>query len=83
MHNHNTFLGRQEGWVVLLFTSPDFQRRGLATVMLLHGLHRLKALNLDIAKIGVDSENAFGAGKLYTSVGFKHLYTNIAYVKHL
>jgi hypothetical protein len=51
--------------------------------MLLHGLHRLKALNLDIAKIGVDSENAFGAGKLYTSVGFKHLYTNIAYVKHL
>jgi mycothiol synthase len=80
---HNTFLGRQEGWVALLFTSPDFQRRGLARAMLLHGLARLKALNMDIAKIGVDSENAFGAKQLYESVGFKPLYTNIAYVKHL
>jgi mycothiol synthase len=80
---HNTFIGRQEGWAVLLFTSREFQRRGLARAMLFHSLHRLKALNIDIAKIGVDSENAFGARKLYESVGFKHLYTNIAYVKHL
>jgi mycothiol synthase len=80
---HNTFLGRQEGWVALLFTSPDFQRQGLARAMLFHGLARLKALNMDIAKIGVDSENAFGAKKLYESVGFKPLYTNTAYVKHL
>jgi mycothiol synthase len=80
---HNTFLGRQEGWVALLFTSPDFQRQGLARAMLLQGLARLKVLNMDIAKIGVDSENAFGAKQLYESVGFKPLYTNIAYVKHL
>jgi mycothiol synthase len=80
---HNTFFGREEGWVALLFTSPDFQRRGLARAMLLHALARLKALNIDIAKIGVDSENAFGAKQLYESVGFKPLYTNIAYVKHL
>jgi mycothiol synthase len=80
---HNKFTGRQEGWVALLFTHPDFQRRGLARAMLFYGLHRLKALNMDIAKIGVDSENAFGARKLYESVGFKHLYTNIAYVKYL
>ncbi len=80
---HNTFLGRQEGWVALLCTSPDFQRRGLARAMLLHGLARLKVLNMDIVKIGVDSENAFGARKLYESVGFDRLYTNIAYVKHL
>ena len=80
---HNTFLGRQEAWVALLFTSPDFQRRGLARAILLHSLTRLKALKLEIAKIGVDSENAFGARQLYESVGFKHLYTNIAYIKHL
>ena len=80
---HNTFLGRQEGWVALLFTSPDFQRRGLARAMLLQGLARLQALNMDIAKIGVDSENAFGAKQLYESVGFEPLYTNIAYIKHL
>jgi mycothiol synthase len=80
---HNTFTGRQEGWVVLLFTSPDFQRRGLAKAMLLNGLARLHARKLDIAKIGVDSRNAFGAGKLYESVGFERFRTNTAYVKHL
>jgi mycothiol synthase len=80
---NNTFTGRQEGWVALLFTHPDFQRRGLARAMLMQGLHRLKALKMDIAKIGVDSENAFGARKLYESVGFEYLYTNIAYVKYL
>jgi mycothiol synthase len=80
---HNTFIGRQEGWVVLLFTSPYFQRRGLAKAMLLSGLARLQALKMDIAKIGVDSRNAFGAGKLYESVGFEQFRTNTAYVKHL
>jgi mycothiol synthase len=80
---HNIFLGRQEGWIALLFTNPDFQRRGLARAMLFHALNRLKALKMDVAKIGVDAENAFGARQLYESVGFKYLYTNIAYVKHL
>ena len=80
---HNTFVSRQEGWVALLFTSPDFQRRGLARAILLHSLNRLKALNIEIAKIGVDAENAYGARQLYESVGFEKLYTNIAYVKHL
>jgi mycothiol synthase len=81
--SHNTFVGRQEGWVALLFTSPDFQRRGLARAMLCHALARLKTLNIEIAKIGVDSENAYGARQLYESIGFEHRYTNIAYVKHL
>ncbi len=80
---HNTFLGREEAWVALLFTSPDFQRRGLARAMLFHALAQLKAQNMEIAKIGVDSQNAFGARQLYESVGFKHLYTNIAYIKYL
>jgi mycothiol synthase len=80
---HNTFIGRQEGWVGLLCTSPEFQRRGLARAMLYHGLARLKALKMDIAKIGVDSENPFGAKELYESVGFERFRTNTAYVKHL
>ncbi len=80
---HNTFLGRQEAWIALLFTSPDFQRRGLAKAMLFHALDRLKSQHIEITKIGVDSENAYGARQLYESIGFKHRYTNIAYVKHL
>ena len=80
---HNTFIGRKEGWVVLLFTSPDFHRRGLARAILFHALEQLKSLNIEIANIGVDAENAFGARKLYESVGFEHRFTDIAYVKHL
>jgi mycothiol synthase len=80
---HNTFTGRQEGWIISLFTSPEFQRRGLARAILFHGLHQLQALKVHIAKIRVDSENAFGAKRLYESVGFEHLYTEIAYVKYL
>ena len=79
----NTFRGRQEGWIALLFTHPDFQQRGLARAMLLNGLDRLKNLGMDIVKIGVDTENPFGAKKLYESVGFEYVYTNIAYIKHL
>jgi hypothetical protein len=51
--------------------------------MLFNGLARLQALKMDIAKIGVDSRNAFGAGRLYESVGFERFRTNTAYVKHL
>ena len=79
----NAFRGRKEGWVALLFTHPDFQQRGLARAMLLNGLDRLKNLGMDIAKIGVDAENPFGARKLYESVGFEYVHTNIAYVKQL
>jgi mycothiol synthase len=80
---HNAFTGRQEGWIFFLFTDPDFQRRGLAKAMLLNGLARLRDFNMDIVKIGVDSRNAFGAGKLYESLGFEPFRTNTAYVKHL
>jgi mycothiol synthase len=81
--SHNTFVGRQEGWIALLCTSPDFQRRGLARALLCDALARLRAIDIEIAKIGVDSENAHGARQLYESIGFEHRYTNIAYIKHL
>lgn len=80
---HNDLTGRKEGWVKSLATSPDFRRQGLARAMLLHSLHRLKALNIDIAKLQFDAENHLGVGKLYESVGFGHLYTQIAYFKQL
>lgn len=81
--NKNAQLGSKESWVEYLATGQDFRRRGFAKAMLLHGLHRLKALNMEIVKIGFDSENAFGARKLYESVGFRYVYAEIAYVKHL
>ncbi|MCY7337450.1 MAG: GNAT family N-acetyltransferase [Chamaesiphon sp.] len=79
--DRGTYSRQSRGW--LLFTSPDFQRRGLARAMLFDALAQLQALNMEIANIGVDAENAFGARQLYESVGFEHRFTDIAYVKHL
>lgn len=49
--------------------------------MLLAGMHRLKAVGMDTAKLGVDAENPLGAGRLYESVGFRKIYTQISYIK--
>ena len=81
--SHNERLGITEGWVQSLATAPDFRRQGLAKAMLLHILHRLKTLNIDRAKLLFDSENHLGVGKLYESVGFEDLHSQIVYCKDL
>lgn len=49
--------------------------------LLLAGMRRLKAVGMDTTKLGVDAENRLGAGRLYESVGFRKIYTQISYVK--
>ncbi len=73
--------GRNEGWVGILGTRRGFRRMGLGRAMLLAGLHQLKAAGVDTAKLGVDSQNANNALRLYESVGFCKAFTRIFYVK--
>ncbi len=61
---------RQEGWIVCLGTRRGYRRQGLGTAMLLAGMQRLKAAGMDIALLGVDTQNPTGALNLYESVGF-------------
>jgi len=75
--------GRNEGWISTLGTRRGFRRKGLGRAMLLSGMQRLKVAGVDIAKLGVDSENPLGAGHLYESVGFRKVYTQIMYVKDM
>jgi ribosomal protein S18 acetylase RimI-like enzyme len=78
----NNVLNRSnDGWIVRLGTRRGFRRMGLARAMLLAGMHRLKAVGMDTAKLGVDAENPLGAGRLYESVGFRKIYTQISYIK--
>jgi len=74
---------RKDGWIGSLGTRRGFRRRGLGRAMLLAGMQRLKALGMETAKLDVDLQNPNGAGKLYESVGFRKLYSNICYVKSL
>jgi mycothiol synthase len=74
---------RKDGWIGSLGTRRGFRRRGLGRAMLLAGMQRLKAVGMETAKLGVDAQNPNQASKLYESVGFRKLYTNVVYVKNL
>ncbi len=75
--------GRNEGWIHALGSRRGFRRLGLGRAMLLSGLEQLKAIGVETALLGVDSENPSGAVRLYESVGFSKLHTSIAYSKPL
>lgn len=77
----NVHKGLNEGWIGVLGTRRGFRRIGLGRAMLLSGLHRLKMLGLDTAKLGVDLDNPNQAKQLYESVGFSKAYTRFMYVK--
>jgi mycothiol synthase len=70
---------RNEGWIGTLGTRRGYRKIGLGRAMLLSGLHALKASGVDVAKLGVDAENPTGALRLYESVGFRQVFTRIAY----
>lgn len=77
----NARSGRNEGWIVTLGTRRGFRKQGMGRAMLLAGMQRLKAAGVEIVKLGVDTENPSGALRLYESVGFRQVYTNISFVK--
>lgn len=59
-------------------THRDFQRRGLARALMLHGLHQMKAQGMERAIVLYDVTN-HPAEKLYHSMGFQQVYTTLGY----
>lgn len=52
-----TRTGRAVGWLDPLATHPNYQGRGLARTLLLHGLQLLRARGMDYAALGTESRN--------------------------
>ncbi len=77
----NEYKGTKEGWIDTLGTRRGFRKRGLGKAMLLSGMQRLRDVGMDKALLGVDAENPSGANRLYESVGFRKVHTNIVYSK--
>jgi mycothiol synthase len=69
--------GRKEGWIEFLGTRRGFRKMGLGRAMLRSGLHQLKKMGLETARMCVDTENPSNALNLYESVGFIKLSTII------
>jgi GNAT superfamily N-acetyltransferase len=57
------------GWIGALGVRPAWRGRGLAKALLLHSFREFHRRGMRRAGLGVDSENATGATKLYESVG--------------
>lgn len=57
------------GWIGALGVRPAWRGRGLARALLLHSFREFQQRGKRRVGLGVDSENATGATKLYESVG--------------
>jgi len=62
----NSLTGRKNGYTDPIATHPAYQRRGLATALILTGLQLLKARGLETARMGTARENL---GMLHTAEG--------------
>jgi mycothiol synthase len=78
---NNAARGCREGWINTLGTRRGFRRQGLGRSMLLAGLTKLRQEGMDVAKLGVDTDNVNQAQSLYESVGFRKAHANLAYSK--
>jgi mycothiol synthase len=80
-HENNTQRGCRVGGIRSLGTRREFRRQGLGRAMLLAGLQKLRLERMEVARLGVDTENVNLALALYESVGFRRVFATLAYVK--
>ena len=80
IHRENNQLnGRKDGLINPLGTRRGFRNRGLGRGILLSALKLLQAEGMETAMLYVDADNLSGATRLYQSVGFQRVNTQIAY----
>lgn len=84
IHSENNQLNkRKDGLVNPLGTRRGFRKQGLGRGILLSALKLLKAEGMETAMLYVDADNLSGATRLYESVGFKKINTQIAYTREV
>jgi mycothiol synthase len=67
----NETLGVRRGWLERISVRRPWRRQGVARALIVDALERLRAIGMDEAMLGVDSENPTGALPLYESLGFR------------
>ena len=63
--------GERAGWIHGVATRRPWRKRGIAGALLARSLVVLREHGMDVAELGVDSENPAGALGLYERFGFK------------
>jgi ribosomal protein S18 acetylase RimI-like enzyme len=73
--------GYRSGWTDLLGVRPGWRGRRIAPALLAASMRAFAASGMQRADIGVDAENASGALRLYTVLGYEPQRRSVAYVK--
>ena len=69
-----------EGYILFLAVAPEYRSQGLARKMMHYAIDDLKRRGMRVIRLITRVDNKPGR-KLYTSLGFKQVWTDGAYVK--
>jgi mycothiol synthase len=71
----------KSGIILDIGVLKSYRIKGIGTMLMLHGLNKLKAKGMTKAELGVDDFNPTKAMKLYEKVGFKVVKKDLTYEK--
>ncbi len=79
----NDWVGIDRGYTQDIFVRRPWRRRGLARALLVESIRMFASMGKVETLLGVDSENPFGAHRLYESVGYRPYREHYVYRKPL
>lgn len=80
---YNTERNTKCGWILDIGVLKPFRRVGIGTLLMLHGMRRLKDMGMTSVMLGVDDWNVTKAILLYEKVGFKVAKKELAYERSI
>jgi mycothiol synthase len=81
--SYNAQRNTKSGWILDIGVLKPQRRTGIGTMLMLHGMHRLKTMGMATAMLGVDDWNVTKAMHLYEKVGFKVARKELAYERSI
>jgi mycothiol synthase len=82
-HAENEALNVKRGWTENICVRKPWRKLGVARALIAENLRELKARGMESAALGVDTDNATGALRVYESMGFRPVARETAYQKPL
>ena len=79
----NERLGRKWGYTEIITVRRPYRGKGLAKALITRSMVMLKELGMEVANLGVDTENPSGALGLYTGLGCRNIKTYLIHRKDL
>ena len=79
----NERLGRKWGYTEIITVQRPYRGKGLAKALITRSMLMLKGMGMEVANLGVDTENPSGALGLYTGLGYHTIKSYLIHRKDL